>query len=696
MDFPRPPVDTGFGFHDSASCYWEPHGQHYSYARMLREHGATWYLMWCYDENKADYAKALIDNGIMPIVRLGPAKMPRPGIQMSTVEAYIAAGVKWFMLGNEYNLHEEWTPDDHWKGIDKPIRHVADWYVRIADEVRARGGWPLTPPPSLGGHWLHREWFERFMYALQNIAAEQGRTMKNLLYPGGIGIHCRSAGNPLEDGPEDYDCSAREWERFNDTVVRFVGEELPMCNGEWGDEPGWCRRLHPEFDNRQKWEWWFNRNIEQIKWCYSGSPGYTYPDNVFANCFWVIHDGGTWDDCGMLNNRTYLREMGGSDTTPLWDALPGLITWDEGAPEPPPAPAPGPDPQPQPPAEIEFVGLTEDMIGMLAVTGPDDPSAPYWKVVRVEIQPETNNQSAFAIADMQKRYTANFFWPDGEHLVDSEDDEGTIPEGRVNVASMPLFACWGPYGVEIYGNSEALVGFGLYGDPPDLEITHTAHHPTLVYFQLVEPGEPEPEPLPDDDPYLFKKRLERDAPYGFKDMREQVRAVTGVDMEAVKVESYMAGRLSKSGAPLFNKMEAIVLHHLGREYLGALELVEWAVNDCEDVNHKTNPYHFLIEKSGRILFMVALKYLTHHAYAANYTGIGVCFEDGATEAQMESGRFLIAALEELMGGDWGTHRRLGLMPHFMVWNGEKWYTSCPGKVWPKILRGPWPDFRGSL
>ena len=691
MDFPRPPVDTGFGFHDSASCYWEPHGQHYSYARMLREHGATWYLMWCYDENKADYAKALIDNGIMPIVRLGPAKMPRPGIQMSTVEAYIAAGVKWFMLGNEYNLHEEWTPDDHWKGIDKPIRHVADWYVRIADEVRARGGWPLTPPPSLGGHWLHREWFERFMYALENIAAEQGRTMKSLLYPGGIGIHCRSAGNPLEDGPEDYDCSAREWERFNDTVVRFVGEELPMCNGEWGDEPGWCRRLHPEFDNRQKWEWWFNRNIEQIKWCYSGSPGYTYPDNVFANCFWVIHDGGTWDDCGMLNNRTYLREMGGSDTTPLWDALPGLITWDEGAPEPPPAPAPGPDPQPQPPAEIEFVGLTEDMIGMLAVTGPDDPSAPYWKVVRVEIQPETNNQSAFAIADMQKRYTANFFWPDGEHLVDSEDDEGTIPEGRVNVASMPLFACWGPYGVEIYGNSEALVGFGLYGDPPDLEITHTAHHPTLVYFQLVEPGEPEPEPEPAPDiPYRFVDalncRLKAAGLPALLDLRQEIGAKYA--------RMSLVGKRSNAASERVRSYKSIDLHHTAAT--GPLNVMRLAEYHWKPVaqggrGYDIIAYHLTDDELGQVTFAKAFALWSAQAGVTwvNKTGIAVAvqgnFVSGSpTNPQLKALKCIIESLDEWVGEAQGKPYPLPILPHKAIVD-----TQCPGNLYEKYIA--WRD-----
>jgi len=702
MDFPRPPVDTGFGFHDSASCYWEPHGQHYSYARMLREHGATWYLMWVFDENKADYAKALIDNGIMPIVRIGPAKMPQPMIQMSTVEAYIAAGVKWFMLGNEYNLHEEWGPDDNWKGIDKPIRHVADWYVRIADEVRARGGWPLTPPPSLGGHCLHRDWFERFMYALQNIATEQGRTMKNLLYPGGIGIHCRSSGNPLEDGPEDYDCSAREWEWFNDTVVRFVGEPLPMANGEWGDEPGWCKRLHPEFDNRQKWEWWHNRNIEQIKWCDPNNDGYSYPEQVFANCFWVIHDGGTWDDCGMLNNRTYLREMGGSDTTPLWDALPGLVTWNRLGEQP----TPPPQPKPKPPPEVKMRAYLKDgsetdagklLEAYSVVIAPCQ--GPGFYVVEVRERCEAANCDVWvkgAGAEPLVGKAVRWGWP-GEEV-----DQETDPYGRVGFP-MTEKAYYlpseggGPHWVAISGPSEVVRGIGM--------VVSTVHCTLNFVFQYLEgtpapqPEPPTPEPPP--EPYTLVARLNQ-APHGFKDYREQVQSVTGVDMEAVRVESLKAGRISDFGAPLFDKVDAIAVHHLGGDYLGALELVAWEVNDNFVVQHDTCPYHFLIDKSGRILFMVPIKYVTHHAGArANKGSIAVCFEDEANEKQMESGRFLIAALYELMGQGWGAFRLLGLFPHnqlgYANGQGQLWHTACPGAVWPKLLwSGAWPDLREGL
>ena len=243
------------------------------------------------------------------------------------------------------------------------------------------------------------------------------------------------------------------------------------------------------------------------------------------------------------------------------------------------------------------------------------------------------------------------------------------------------------------GNTETLFGIGLYG--ANLETTYTGHHPVLVYFEQVSPAEPEPEPPtpePPPEPYTLVARLNQ-APHGFEDLREQVRSVTGVNMEAVTRESFMAGRISESGAALFGKLDTIVLHHMGAPYYDWEKYVQQCVREGLD----TAEYHFVVEKSGAFKWLVALKYVVYGAYGVNHRAIHICFEDGANERQMETGRFLIAALYELMGQDWGAFRLMGLVPHFMVWNGEKWQTACPGAVWPKILwSGPWPDLRRSL
>ena len=76
---------------------------------------------------------------------------------------------------------------------------------------------------------------------------------------------------------------------------------------------------------------------------------------------------------------------------------------------------------------------------------------------------------------------------------------------------MPMFNIWGAYGVEIYGNSEALFGFGLYQREGDQIVEKTGHHPVLVYFQLVQPESPEPED-PLDIIMPLAKKLIKDMP----------------------------------------------------------------------------------------------------------------------------------------------------------------------------------------
>jgi len=666
---------------------------------MLREHGATWFLMWTFDEKKADWARALKQAGIEVIVRLGPAYMPRPSIDMAVVDAYIAAGVRWFILGNEYNLFNEWSTDDNWKGFDKPLRHIAEWYVRMTDQITAKGGWTLTPPPSLGGHHLHRDWFIRLMTALSNIANEQGRKMDNanegdIFWHSGIGIHCRSVGNPLEDGPANYDCSAREWEWFDAKVKEFVGHSLPMANTEWGDEPNWCKRKNPNFDNRQKWDWWVNRNVEQIQWCNPANPGYRYPDYVFANTFWILHSAPPWEDCSLIHNHPYLVEMGGSDITPLWNALPGLVTWNRlgGQPIPPPPEPPAPPPPPEPSGKIEFVGLSEDMIAALSISGPLNLDAPNWKVTAVEVQPNTDNMSAWVIGP-EKGQVPMLLWAGGEALMNWKEPDPYAPPGARNGAyEQPMHHAWGSFGVVMSGNSEALFGFGLYG--PNLELTYTAHRPVLVYFQFVQPKlppqpEPGPEPEPGPDvPYSLLAGLER-LGLVVVDLRKQVKSLSKLDL------------IPQRG---FGDINSIVVHHTGsngpQTPMGIVQM------HMQDRSWPTVGYHFIIDWEGEVYFMAPLVWEIHDCGYLNpeVIGIGVMGDFTASVPDMKqirSLRLLIYGLWEFLAQGWGQYRPCYVLPHsylgYVNEQGKLWHTACPGKL-KELLpwAGSWPGFRGSL
>lgn len=346
LEWPVPAGDTGIGVHDNPDAYEKP-ADPVGFAEDLWNRGVRWYLAWIFDENKADFIYQLRRRGIEVMVRPGPAHMPRPMIDMaSQVQAYIDVGVNYFVLGNEYNLFEEWNTEDNWKGFDKPLRHQAEWYVRVAREVSNRGAWPFTPPPSLGGHMLHREWFSRFMWAIHNMADEQRVPMIDLLQPngrGGIGLHCRSVGNPLEAGPDWYDCSAREWEWFAACVKSHVGKWLPMANPEAFDEPQWCR---PMLGSHYNWNLWKDRNIQQFRWFDPDNESYRYPPEVLFNAFWVIsaHRLSPWPQCALIGNYIHYIQRG-DYMTDLWKAMPGVITWERDENVTPPPPPPPPDVQ---------------------------------------------------------------------------------------------------------------------------------------------------------------------------------------------------------------------------------------------------------------------------------------------------------------------------------------------------------------
>lgn len=347
VPWPVPPEDTGIGVHSDPNAYYKP-PDFEGYANDLWDHKSPWFLHWFFDEGAADFIAVMRRKGIEVIGRPGPAKMPNPMIDVAHLDAYIEAGVRWFVIMNELNLHEEWVKE--WKYFEKPVRMCADQFVRYADIIRGKGDhlWVLTPPPSLGGHMNHREWFTRFMYAMCNIAAERGQTLRQLLHHCGIGIHCRSVGNPLEAGPDWYDCSAREWEWFRDILIamlretreEFEADPIPFVNTEALDQPDWLPRLGSNYD----WGLWERRNLRQMSWFNPDNEEYRYPPYVVANCFWVIHTDrfSPWPQCGLYGNYPHFLQRG-DYTTNLWRAMPAHINWtrrDDVTPSPPPPPQP--------------------------------------------------------------------------------------------------------------------------------------------------------------------------------------------------------------------------------------------------------------------------------------------------------------------------------------------------------------------
>lgn len=654
-------MDTRFGVHHPSDYYWNPPNL-IQFCEDLKRHGVSWYTLWANDLHQVELAKALIDHNIEVIYRPGQNLIPSQFIG-GIYEQYRHARVKYCQFFNEPNLRGEWkNPKDM-----NPERFAEIWASRC-QALKCLGFIPVVPPLSPGGDHWHPDFFHRMM----NWWKREG-LLPDLLRGCVLGIHNRPTLNPPDDPGV---CAFDGYKHYRQWMLDIMGFSLDMVAPEAGYQPE---------DMNHDWEKWKNWNLELIRRFRPGHPKYV-GDDFLAHCFWIYHDTGSiWDRCGLVENWYYAQDHGGDRVTNLWRAL-EHEDWDE-IPDPEPEPEPIPEPEPM---DIEFVGLSEEMIERLTLNGPEDPEQPYWKIVKIEVQPHTNNQSAYAIFTDYMEY-AEFFWGSGQHE-DLGKADPLAPEGaRQWAASMPMFAPWGSYGVRLGGNSESLSGFGLYGE--DLDMGRTTHRPVLVYFKQVQPDEPKPEPEPPPAAYTLKRRLEQ-APYGFEDLRFETESLS--DMPTVKQQSLDAGRIDDGGNPQFGNLRHIVLHHLGGTYYGALELAEWEIQNNKEIDHATCPYHFIIEKDGAIKWMVAIKYYTRHAAGANQHGIGIAFEDDAAEAQMEAGRFLIASLYEFFGAKgWGSFRLTGLFPHSQLGyvndQGQLWHTSCPGKVWPKILwSGEWP------
>jgi hypothetical protein len=146
---------------------------------------------------------------------------------------------------------------------------------------------------------------------------------------------------------------------------------------------------------------------------------------------------------------------------------------------------------------IEFVGLTEEMIAALSVEAPANESEAHWKVTRVEVDPSQDNMSAWCIAP--KGLEVEFFWIGGSSLGNWKENDPYVPEQvREGAYEGPMFGTWGSYGFRVVGNSEAIFGFGLYGD--DLNPLTAGHNPVFVTFEWYEGTEPPPPPPPPPPP----------------------------------------------------------------------------------------------------------------------------------------------------------------------------------------------------
>jgi len=293
--YPRPPIDTGWGFHDSAGTDAKVRDPA-AYARYLRQDlGITWFKALVSGQNKTDLARVFTQEGIEVVVRLY-APQPHPGyvVSVADVRAYVEAGVHYFEWGNEPNLVAEWNRASWDEGarVDK----VCEQFLRNADAIRRGEGIPLLPALSPGGDYPHRDWY-RTMFDWFRL---HGHLVS--LEGAALAVHNR----PL--APWTF----QEYEWIDDLVRTYVGRSLPLLGTEAGYEVGWAQdptwtpitpQMHADL------------NLEILR----GFRERRWRDALFCQCLWLVDNFGHRDfaEAAWHNNQQWAK--GGN--LPAVDAL---------------------------------------------------------------------------------------------------------------------------------------------------------------------------------------------------------------------------------------------------------------------------------------------------------------------------------------------------------------------------------------
>lgn len=491
----RPNNDTGLGFH------YYPDTGHYSphdlelWLPELKGMGTSWLVLLSGLEVPIPefFIREMVANEIEPVVRvLTPAVEPLDRSRLAELlQAYAEWGVHYAELFCEPNCASRWPL----AGWNRPslVQKFVDLLSPCLEEMRAAGLHPCFPALRPGGNY----WDLSFLQTALDLLTSSGQS--SLLDDMVVGMHNHAYDRALTwgkggrerwpsarpyftpSGGEDHlGCWLFQW--YDEIIRDIVGHSLPLlCMGSavLGDPHSSADSAWADQENHAE------RAVTIARVMMDGS----IPDYVLNHAFWFL----AAEEGHPHRSHAWYGPQGEASDAVL--AMKGLLkhrrsTGD--SPEPPVLP----DPQPRSLEDVELVGLSQEMVDALHVSGPASDSDSYWRVARIEVRPDIHNMSAFAVTDGD---AVRFSWPDGEHVAPPKDDPYAPVGARRNAASMPMFAGWGAYSVEVVGNSETLHGFGLYGD--DLELTSTSHHPVIVVFRLVHPGDspspPDPSPSPD-------------------------------------------------------------------------------------------------------------------------------------------------------------------------------------------------------
>lgn len=232
----------------------------------------------------------LLAHDIMPIVRLYRER-PHPHYVVfpGQVAAYVAAGARYFEVGNEPNISpDEWQPGT-WPAAADMGRIIAEQWMGAADMVRREGGIPLVYAMTPGGTYAHAGGHRRITRDFLQHLKDRGAL--GALEGAGIAIHPRPHNNPPDTvATAANDVTFNEYEWFAATYKEFLGWTPPLFATEHGYSMGDSQNSNfPPTDEGR----WVDYNQELFERMNPSHPK-ALPPYLFALCYWLETAGGTW------------------------------------------------------------------------------------------------------------------------------------------------------------------------------------------------------------------------------------------------------------------------------------------------------------------------------------------------------------------------------------------------------------------
>lgn len=271
----------------------------YQVIPTLKQLGATWVTVWAADENQVERVKPLIEAGFEVVLRFHPISgKPHPGYvpPREYIARFVAAGVRYFVAGNEPNLNNE--------NAGGGPEAIARQWMMASDAIKAGGGIPMLYPMSPGGDQNHRAMLEGMLQWLKANDA------LDTLDGAAIAVHNRPHNKPLDFRD---DTSFLEYEWIDDLITRSFGRSLPLIATEAGYTVGEDRdRRFPKTDLQMH----MNDNMGII----AGFRDGRWRDSMFAQNFWILGEFGYRADEFLADPWVFNPLNGGKDL-PIVEAL---------------------------------------------------------------------------------------------------------------------------------------------------------------------------------------------------------------------------------------------------------------------------------------------------------------------------------------------------------------------------------------